>query len=250
MNNSRRKGFSRFSFIFILSRTLNKFVLWARLWQCHFCLFRCFYLLVQLCARGKRARWFKHRIFSFYVWLKTHTKDISVTKRYTKIHLKKLHVYKGAHYYMSTNDISRKLSNVSNGFRMNEWINEWMNEWMNEGRKEGMNEWMKTFFKTRLKYQYDNNGKIYITCLIFYWLVFIFALWESDAENRLLMLLLKMFIEILQSEVPLEDRYIERLRCSWSYSSDRQFLVSVNTIFPLRLEDQRTKFFGVNMFQR
>ena len=83
---------------------------------------------------------------------------------------------------------------------------------------------------------------MYITCLIFYLLVFIFALWESDAENRLLMLLLKMSIEILQSEVPLEDRYIEKLRCSWSYSSGGQFLVSVNTIFLLRLEDQRTKF--------
>ena len=55
---------------------------------------------------------------------------------------------------------------------------------------------------------------MYITCLIFYLLAFIFALWESVAENRLLMLLLKISIEILQSEVPLEDRYKENLRRS------------------------------------
>ena len=168
MNNSRRKGFSRFSFIFILSRTLNKFVLWARLWRCHFCLFRCFYLLAQLCARAKRARWFKHRIFSFYFWIKTHAKDISVTKRYAKIHLKKI-AFLSACSLLHVNQWY-----FTKAVKCFQWFS---NEWMNE--------WMKTLSKTRKKYQYDNNGKMYITCLIFYLLAFIFALWESDAENRL-----------------------------------------------------------------
>ena len=61
-----------------------------------------------------------------------------------------------------------------------------------------MNEWMKTFFKTQQKYQYDNNKKkemqhtIMQLCKTFYLLVLMFPVWDSDAENHLSMLLLKL----------------------------------------------------------
>ena len=49
---------------------------------------------------------------------------------------------------------------------------------------------MKILLKTRLKYPYDNNRekKNYII----YLQVYIFAVWESDAENHLLMLHLEI----------------------------------------------------------
>ena len=53
-----------------------------------------------------------------------------------------------------------------------------------------MNEEIKTLFKTRLKYQYNNNRKN-IMCKNLYLLVYKFAVWESDAKNYSLMLLLK-----------------------------------------------------------
>ena len=44
----------------------------------------------------------------------------------------------------------------------------------------------------KILYHYNNRKKKYITCKIFYLVVYIFALWESDAEHPLLMLLVKM----------------------------------------------------------
>ena len=41
--------------------------------------------------------------------------------------------------------------------------------------------------------------------------------------------------------VPLEDHSIEKLRWNWSYATASQFLVSVDKIFVLRREDDRTK---------
>ena len=61
---------------------------------------------------------------------------------------------------------------------------------------------------------------------MFYLLVYIFAAREYNAENHLLMLLLKMSRDF-ECEVPLEDHSIEKLHCNWN------FLFSVKTIFVL-----------------